>query len=199
MVHGPSFIVRHLLTFPIEWSGNCTTSTFDAAAIPASVAGASQLNIPAWALVLPSGTTWSPSDAQIAAESATPSLTSTTASPTSTGTSATGATTTSNPFGSTRRSTSNGGFASYTFSNGALNGNGGDFDGLGATAKNAGSAVGIAFGVILGFWALSGIIVGLIYWQRQKSRQAWYGPMARYYQDRGFGSGSGGPQTMYGE
>ncbi|KIM23833.1 hypothetical protein M408DRAFT_332115 [Serendipita vermifera MAFF 305830] len=141
-----------------QWAGNCTNVQYNPTSLPASVSTAS-IDIPAWALVVPTGSTWEPAQASNVA--VPPSSTGTTATPTGVNT-------------NTRTNTPTGFTATGPFS-------GGD-DAFVRNTTNVGTSVGIAFGVILGIWALTLIAMIAVYFTRQNKRKAWYGPMAAYYQ-----------------
>lgn len=139
---------------------------------------AASLNLPAWALIIPTGTSWSPSQASRAAESATPSLTTTTTIR---------ATTSSSTY------INDGIFDTPTTDRlyTSLSPFGDDNPFLIASDDtDPGRVAGIVIGVILGLNVLAGLIIVAVYFVRQKKRKAWYGPMADYYQ------GAAGPQSM---
>jgi hypothetical protein len=158
-----------------QWSGNCTTlaATYDATGVPSTVLTAS-LTIPAWALTTVNvlDLTWSPSRASLLA---TPNPT------------AAGGATTTGLGGFTDTDT---GFpTSFAYTYGGTTYNPYDpYAGLyGQAVAASGAAVAIGVGVTLGMWALSGIIIAVVFFMRQKRRKAWYGPTAAFYSSGGMG------------
>ncbi|PVF95105.1 hypothetical protein CPB86DRAFT_788394 [Serendipita vermifera] len=148
-----------------QWAGNCTSASYDTTGVPDSVSTAT-INIPAWALVAPTSTSWSPSQA------------SNIALPFGSSTATTGFAT-----GSTTRG--------FTFTTPSYTGYPYNYP-----YYDYGPAVNVAAivcGVIFGLYALVLIAVVAAYFIRQNKRKAWYGPMARYYAaQRGFGGGQPG-------
>lgn len=144
-----------------QWSGNCTAVAYNTLSIPPSLNVAS-LTIPEWARALPTGTTWSPSQASriaVAALSSTSLLASSSGSRSS----------------STRSPTQ------------TLSGfNNGNFQ----AARTGLSGALVAIIVIFVLYILAGLAVVAIYFFRQKKRIAWYRPMAEFYrQQKGGGFG----------
>ncbi|KIM30351.1 hypothetical protein M408DRAFT_328355 [Serendipita vermifera MAFF 305830] len=148
-----------------QWVGNCTQSMYNPTGIPSNVS-TSGINIPDWARLIPSGTTWSPSQASRAAV------------PSSSTTTGLGFTFTT------------GGSSSTTTSR-LLNGDAPPSNNV--SYLSGGAAAGIAIGVILGIWALSTLVVVFVYFTRQNKRKAWYGPLAAFYSGNHGGAGYGPP------
>ncbi|KAG8827654.1 hypothetical protein FRC17_007725 [Serendipita sp. 399] len=152
-----------------QWQGNCTAggqSYLNGA--PTAVTGYASLTVPAWATITPRLSRWSPSQASaiaVAAASASVPAPASGIGNTIVGAGYSflnGVRSTSVPRG---RPTSN-------------NNNSGVL--TDEVVHNAWRGAIIALAIFAAIYALAGIILGLVYFTRQKRRKAWYAEAARY-------------------